>query len=236
MYAVNEPTIIDTNTEPAAEADESSAGWQPITATICKKHRWQGGTTCVRCGASKPTKTATRTRTHVATARTSPLEEIIALTWGGIGAGIQRQPWFLKKPRTFLIDGQEIEGKPISVALGQSLQMEAAVAGRRIDRAFRKGSPLLYALVSTFLDKVTWVSDIGPLLIPPLIATAPPQVVQEMKPMLMSMLIPVLVEQAKIAQQQKELMDKLGMLNKEVLDQAEKIIDQLIGIEPDEPE
>jgi hypothetical protein len=233
-------TTTDTNIDLESDNEQStegSGGWETPTAqetvvTPCKRHTFKGGDTCVRCGAPRTARVA-RPRAPRAVGGVSSrdsLETVLGLLWGGIGLGVQHQPLIGKTPRVYTINDEEVEGASVSEAVGKALQMEAAVAGRRIDHAWRKGSPLSYLIVNAFVNKVTWATDLAPLLAMPLIAALPPVVLERIKPQLAQLVVPVLVEQAQMIKKQSEMMGNLDAFTKQAIIEAERTIDQVLGI------
>jgi hypothetical protein len=245
-----EYTEPDTTEAVPGEQPTGESGWEtPTTAetgnviTPCRRHTFKGGQTCIRCGAPRPARAVRAPRAASAGGSSESLETVLTLLWGAIGLGIEHQPLIGKEPRTFTLHSinpindeiieTEVKGAPVSVAVGKALQMEAAVAGRRIDRAWRHGSPLSYALVNLFVNKVTWATDLAPLLVAPMVVALPPAILERVKPMLAQALIPVLVEQAQMMRKQADAMDNLDQFTKDAVENAESMIDVMLGIKQD---
>jgi hypothetical protein len=219
---------------PPSGDGEWQAGYEPvepITAGTHQRHKWKGGDTCVVCGAHRKTRTPRAPRAVAAT-KIGNVETIASLLWLGLGVGVEYQPVVGRKP--FRNQKDNPEAVPVAVAIGRSLQMESAIAGRRIDRALRS-NPLIYGIINLFLSHPTakWAVELGPLLVPPLIVLAagmlPEQAFDRLRGVMMTALIPVVVEQAKLIQQQTELMSKMEGMSEDNINMAANMIDALLG-------
>jgi hypothetical protein len=165
------------------------------------------------------------------------VETIASLLWLAAGVGIEYQPLLGRKPFHAKDDP---DGVPVAVAVGRSLQMESAIAGRRIDRALRS-NPIVYGIINLFLSHPTakWAVELGPLLVPPLIVLAagimPEAAFDRLRGVMMTALIPVVVEQAKLIQQQTELMSKMEGMSEDNINMAANMIDALLGKNGEQP-
>jgi len=229
-------TNLDTEHVPGEEGgaghwvtDEAPA----YTGTPCAgRHRWKGGNVCIRCGAPKPQRQprqAATEATAVRGVRIGAFETMASMLWGGVGMGVEYQRVIIGR-LTHNKDATE-PGK-VSGPVGRSLQLEAAIAGKRIDRAFHKASPFWYAVVARFMNKATWFTELVPLMVPPTVvgmAAQFPELVERFKPQVAALMVPVLVEIAKYNQQQAELMSKLEGYNAQTLSEAMDMLDMLIG-------
>lgn len=241
-------TAVFNESADETEVADRPSGWEtaPETGgTACKRHRWNGGDTCVRCGATKADVQNARTgsdgsggsvevvgRARQSRGRSGDLETLISIGWAGIGFGISRQPWLLQEPT----GRKDSSGDEITVAgsIGAAWSVESAVAGKRIDRALRR-TPV-YRHIVRWITPAGVAADIVPLFIPPIVvglAAYKPEVAREFKPLLMGLMIPVLAEAAKLAEQQAELVANLGNVNDEVIQQASDFIDNLVGVAED---
>lgn len=227
-------------------ATATDGGWEAPHANgsvgtsgkVCVRHRYKGGdgVHCVNCGQAKETRAASIARTVGGrTAKAGVLEMPISLAWMGLGWGIEKQNKVLSEPRKLLADGEgEATGIPVSVAVGRTFKMEATVAGKRIDKALR-GTPF-YRAVAPWFDMAGGLVDVGALFAPPLLvglAALRPEVVAEnptIRAIMVGTLIPILVEQAKMAERQAELLTKLEGADAATIEQANAIVDSLLGV------
>jgi hypothetical protein len=244
-------------TEP--EGNGTGAGWEtptgPTAGAVCvselgsfQRHSWAGTDTCERCGASKPAtrssepRNATDKPSRTRVTRTGELETAISLAWMGIGVAVEKQPWLAQVYR----DGDgykernpeaEPGSEPITIAqaVGKAVQMESAIAGKRIDRALRR-TPV-YKIIAPYFSTVGVAADLAPLIAPPLLfglAAARPDIAAKYKPQMVYMLLPVLAEQAKLAEQQMELMQNIEGVTVETIEMATRMVDGLLGLEVQE--
>lgn len=238
-------TVFDETSNAVDREDAPSSGWvtEPEAASVCKRHRWDGGDVCVRCGASRASVSTQRStgatveivgkaRATRVGGRTGDLETLISIGWAGMGFGIQRQPFLLQEPTGRLdANGDDIT---VAKAVSAAWMMESAVAGKRIDRALRR-TPVYKHLVR-WLTPAGLVADIAPLFVAPLIvglAAYRPETAQQFKPMLVAAMVPVLAEAARLAEQQNDLMGKLGDVNDETREMAEAFLDNILGTPKD---
>jgi len=218
-------------TELLSETGEPVDGFvetAPSEPRTCKRHRWLGGNTCVNCGALRERVTrqtgVTRTR---GSSRTGDLETFISMAWMGMGFAVQHRVWThipgMPQP--------DLENKPdVAGPVGYALRIEAAVAGRRIDRTLRKTT--IYGPLVKFFTPIGVVSDLAPLALPPLVvgmAAFKPEAIETLKPILIPMLAPIFAEAAKLAEQQRQLLGKVEAINDETLQNTSDFIDSIIN-------
>lgn len=241
--------MFDEKAEETQVSDSQSSGWEDdsrasagsTTAGECvegfKRHRFAGGSVCIRCGYTKSEASATgTTRTRTATVKQGKLENLFSLIWLGAGYGIEKLPESTGLPGTAPKRDEEGEALSIAptVAVGRALQMEAAVAGRRIDRAFARFP--IYKVVAPWFEPAGAAADILPLLAAPLIAgmvAARPELGERLRGPMIAALIPVLVEQAKMAEAQGELLSKLEGVTSETLETANELVNAMLGMQPE---
>jgi hypothetical protein len=250
----DETALFDEGaTATAEEPSSNGSGWEngPVSeGAVCvselgafKRHSWAGTDTCERCGAVKerpasPTKEPGAPARTRGIGRTGELETAISLAWMGLGIAVEKQPWLgnvymNRETGEYVTPTGDEESRPVTIteAVGKTLQMESSIAGKRIDRALRR-TPLYRVLVPYFATAGV-VADLAPLLAPPLViglATARPDIGEKFKPMMVALLLPVLAEQAKMAEAQMELMSKVEGVNAEVLERATAMVDDLLGL------
>lgn len=224
------------------ETSSEGGGWEATQAetkaetnAVCvsdagsfARHKWSGGDICVRCGATKPTPSSeTRSSTgRTRRGRAGRLESLLSTAWLALGYGIEKQPFLLSDP----VKQGERETIPPAVAAGRAMQLEAAVAGRKLDQAFSRHPA--YRIVARFLDDQGGAFiDIAPLLAMPILvglAAQNPERAERYKGMLVTMMIPVLMEQTRMMEEQAELLGKLEGATSETLEQAAEIVNNLL--------
>jgi hypothetical protein len=233
----DEPREADT----AAQDTDGASGWEdhpngsteatPIGFAAHKgRHTFRDGF-CIKCGKAESevsegsAKSSSLTRGRSSNNLT--IEMLASALWLGAGIGIENIPeqtpfiGIIAKP-VERPDGSE--GVAPTKATGRMLQLEASIAGRRIDKAI-KGT-----IVAKFLNALLNASgpwaEIVPLLLPPLImgvAAAYPAVIERfpaLKALMVATMVPVLTEAAKLAEQQSELMGVLNQANEQTIAQA----------------
>jgi hypothetical protein len=158
-------------------------------------------------------------------------ETLGATVWAALGLGVQYQPVLMAQP-VKREDGSEVEGKKVKDVVGNTIASQAAMAGKRIDRAFHKASPVWYGIAARYVKRVTWATELAPLLIAPTFVyalAAYPQVASKFKAQLVGLMLPVFIEQAKLAQQQRDMMQQFEDINQETLNEALAMINTLLG-------
>lgn|SRR5487761_181340 len=229
----------ETPTDGGWESNGANNGSVASSGKVCIRHRYKGGDGihCTNCGQAKETRAATVARTLGGgrSARAGALEMPISLAWMGLGFAMEHQNKLLAEPRRLEADGEgEPTGIPVSVAVGRTFKMEASVAGKRIDKALR-ATPF-YRAVAPWFDMAGGLADVGALFAPPLLvglAALRPEVVQNnpaIRSIMVGTLIPILVEQAKMAERQAELLSKLEGADAATIEQANAIVDSLLGV------
>ena len=251
-----QPELFDEGTAATAsepDSNGSAAGWEHTDTggtAVCvselgsfARHKWAGGETCERCHVAKPTAATREAKDSSGIARTraprtGELETAISLAWMGAGIGIEKQPWvgqvYMNRETGLYVSAKDAgeNDRPVTVAeaVGKTIQMESAIAGKRIDRALRR-TPL-YKILAPYFSTVGLAADLAPLIAPPLLvglAAARPDIGERFKPMMVMMLLPVLAEQAKMAESQNELIEKMEGVNQNTIDAASNLIDELLG-------
>jgi len=223
--APSDETAADQNSNGAAGWEVNTATATPIgTGPHKGRHTYRDGV-CIKCGAIEGQTQPRQQRTSLAPRAKSGsigIPQLISAVWMAAGIGLERQPWILQEPTQ--------EGMaPPAVAVGRVLKLESAVAGKRIDKALR-GTPV-YAVLTKMLDAVGPWADLAPLIAPPLIigiASVKPELGEQFRPMLVASLIPMLIESAKMAEEQARLLQQFEGVTAEVLEQANVIVDSLL--------
>jgi hypothetical protein len=150
--------------------------------------------------------------------------------WAGLGFGIAKQPWV----------GQEKtdeDTRTVAEVVGMTVQMEAGIAGKRVERALRRTPAYKYIVQA--ITPIGIAADLGPLVMAPAmfgLAAWKPEVVRNspgLQRVMLGMLVPILAEQAKMAEKQAELLSNFEGYNEETLAQASKILESILG-EPKE--
>jgi hypothetical protein len=258
MARTIDPETTEGTTDTGAQ--NGKGGWEIPTETdnatplgtgeLCgtpgapfKRHRWDGDI-CKRCGAVKSAVSASGerkssgSRTLRGSGKASnTIETIASLCWMGAGMGFEYLP-----TRAPLIGrlAEPVErtdgtfGAAPSVAVGRVMQLEASIAGKRIDSALR-GTPVGKFIVALLNATGPW-AELAPLFLPPLmvgIAAMYPELAERFKGLMVAAMIPVLTEASKNAEAQAALMSQLEGVNAETVAQAAAVVDSLLGIKAD---
>lgn len=238
---------VDTATQTTAAIGTGTACGSPGAAY--KRHKWDGEI-CTHCGATKSSVTPERTpstgkrttSTRTTKASSQTIEMLAGLLWQGAGMGLEylptRAPFIgrLAEPVSRVNPddpSQSIVTAPPSVAVGRVMQLESAIAGKRIDNALR-GTPV-GKFINALMNATGPWAEILPLFLPPLIVGAAamyPEFAARFKGIMVAAMIPVLTEASKMAEQQAALMGQLEGVNAETVAQASALVDSLLGIKP----
>jgi hypothetical protein len=232
-------TDTTETTDTAAQSSNGAAGWEDApTATATGKHKGRhvddGNGICVKCGQPITQRTSTLGRPRSSNSLT--IEMVASMMWLGGGIGLEHLPQtvpvigVIAKP-VEREDGSE--GASPAKAAGRVMQLEAAIAGKRIDRAVRG------TVVGKFINALLNISgpwaELVPLFLPPLLlggAAAFPALVERfpvLKGMMVATMLPVLTEAAKLAEQQGALMQNLQSVNEETIAQTVNVIQDILS-------
>jgi hypothetical protein len=243
---------VETSDDAAAQNSNGDAGWEAPAASTpigVGKHKGRhmddGNGVCLKCGlviADAQRKTATRSTgsTRSSSTNSMTIEMFASMAWLGAGLGLQHLP-----PQTPLIGViaqpvalQDAEGRVIgegvapAVAAGRVMQLEASIAGKRIDKAI-KGT-VVAKFINALLNMSGPWAELIPLLLPPLIiggVAAFPALIERypvLKGMMVASMLPILSEAAKLAEQQSTLMDNLEAVSQENVAQAWSVIQDVL--------
>jgi hypothetical protein len=250
VYVEGDP---DTSADSAAQNSNGDAGWEAPAATPIGtgkhkgRHMDDGNGVCLKCGliiADIQRKGSTPRTGSTRSSNSLTIEMIASMAWLGAGIGLQHLP--AQTPLIGVIAQpvalQDAEGRVIgegaapSVAAGRVMQLEASIAGKRIDRAI-KGT-----VVAKFINAILNMSgpwaELVPLLLPPLIiggVAAWPSIVERfpvVKGMMIAAILPVLVEASKLAENQAALMSNLESVSQENIAEAVNVINSMLSPEP----
>ena len=192
MTRTIDPELLEGTDDTGAQNGKSAGGWETgpadnATAPIgvgptCgspgasfKRHKWDDQI-CTHCGATKASVTPERTPRTPGTPRTTrvssgTIEQLVGLLWLGAGLGSEH----LIKPETPLIGSFAVpveradgtSGAAPSVAVGKVLQLEAPIAGKKIEAALR-GTAVGKFINALMSATGPWV-ELIPLMVPPLV-------------------------------------------------------------------
>jgi hypothetical protein len=238
---VARPKADDTFTEtadPAASGWEAPASSTPIgTGRHKGRHMDDGNGVCLKCGLVIADIKGSRASSNVVRPRTSnslTIEMVASMLWLGAGLGLEHMPPTLPVIGVIAKPVEEGKASPAK-ASGRVMQLEASIAGKRIDKAI-KGT-----VVAKFINALLSMSgpwaELIPLFLPPLIiggVAAWPQLVERfpvLKGMLVATMLPVLTEAAKLAEQQSALMGNLEAVSAENIAQAVTVISGILSDE-----
>jgi len=136
----------------------------------------------------------------------------------------------------WFVAGKVVESyapEPVGEPVGKVLQLEAGIAGPRLHKVLKK-TPL-YPYIMIAESQVGWIADVGMLVAAPLavgFAAMNPGAARAMKPLMVGLLVPVLAEIAKNSGQQAALLESLETYDRETIELASRIIDDIVGPEP----
>lgn len=232
----NESQEATTDETAADQNSNGDSGWEttpsiPIGVAPHKgRHTYRDGV-CIKCGAIEGQAQPKQPRSSSSISRTTKsvvsLPSLFSAVWMAASIGIEKQPWILAE--------SVVEGKaPPSVAVGRTMKMESAVAGKRIDKAL-KGTPVYAALTKLMEAAGPW-AELAPLFAPPIIiglASVKPELGEQFRPVLVGALIPILIESAKMAEEQARLLQQFEGVTAEVVEQANAIVDSFLNMSED---
>ena len=258
MARTIDPDLYEGTEDTGAQNGKSAGGWEtdtqnasPIgTGAVCgtpgaayKRHKWDEDI-CTHCGATKASVTPERTprserstgSTRTTKATSGTIEQIAGLIWMGAGMGLEYLP--SKTPVIGILAepvkrDDDTEGAPPSVAMGRVMQLEAPIAGARIEKALR--GTMVGKFVNALMNASGPWAEILPLFIPPLmvgVAAMYPELAERFKGFMVAAMVPVLVEASKMAEQQAKLMGQFEDVSAERIAQASALVDSLLGIKP----
>lgn len=223
--------INDNDTDWNPEDNTGELNDEPVTApTNCadlgKRHKFKDRATgithdnCLVCGAAKTTPSQTRSTTTSTggSRKVNSLDTLLTGAWLALGFAVKNAV-----------------PKPAGPAAGNMMQIEASVAGPKLHKALKK-TPL-YPYISIASGQLSWAADLVTLLGPPLLvgfAAARPDIARQFKPVIVGVMMPVLVEASKKAEEQAALLEKLEGYSEENIAAASALFDRLIGIDEEE--
>jgi hypothetical protein len=241
----------ESDADPAAQSSDGAAGWEaPASSTPIGvgphrgRHKYVDGV-CEKCGrkqsdaqAAQAQRTGSTSMGRPRTSNSLTIEMVASMLWLGGGIALEHQP-----PQTPVIGviAQPVEredgttGASPAKASGRVMQLEASIAGKRIDRAI-KGT-VVAKFINALLSMTGPWAELVPLFLPPLIiggVAAWPSVVERfpvLKGMMVAVMLPVLSEAAKLAEQQSELMGNLQAVSAENIAQAVSVIQDMLNNE-----
>jgi hypothetical protein len=211
--------------EQAEAEDEIPSGWErdtepaiaPICSDIGKRHKWRGGNVCIVCGIEreKVTPGATgerRPRTPKASS-SNEIAQLLSMAWAITGSTLAKH------------------GDERLVPVGNVMQIQSSMAGPRLDRALQR-TPI-YKYLTT--GKTGIIADLFPVIAPPLLVglianLKSDRAKEAARPLVLTILLPVLIEASKQQEQSKELLESLNDISSEQLDQASALVDEILGI------
>ncbi len=243
-------TPVETSDDAAAQNSNGDAGWEAPAASTpigVGKHKGRhmddGNGVCLKCGlviSDIQRKGSTPRTGSPRVSNSMTIEMFASMAWLGAGLGLQHLP--AQTPLIGVIAQpvalQDAEGRVIgegvapSVAAGRVMQLEASIAGKRIDKAI-KGT-VVAKFINALLNMSGPWAELIPLLLPPLIiggVAAFPALIERypvLKGMMVASMLPILSEAAKLAEQQSALMDNLGAVSQENVAQAWSVIQDVL--------
>lgn len=122
--------------------------------------------------------------------------------------------------------------KPPGPPMGRILQLEATIAGPKVAAAL-KHTPIYPWLVRATVGP--W-AELMPLIVPPLIVGAVsmnPQLMERVRPLLLSMILPIVVENMKKAEEQSALIQMMGDVTDQHYQIASSLIDSIFATDDD---
>ena len=257
MARTIDPELFEGTEDTAAQ--NGKGGWEteqtsasPIgTGAVCgtpgasfKRHKWDDQI-CTHCGATKASVAPERTPREKGTPRTTrassgTIEQLVGLLWLGAGLGSEH----LIKPETPLIGAFAVPveredgstGAAPSVAVGRVLQLEAPIAGKKIEAALR--GTAVGKFINALMSATGPWTELIPLMIPPLVigfAALYPDISDRFKPIMVAMMTPTLSEASRMAEAQSKLMSQLDDVSAENFARAAAAVDAMLGVEPKSP-
>lgn len=209
-----------------ADSDDGTpTGWErevpdvgalpPPCNTIGKRHKWKGGNVCIVCGTEKAQAEPSGERRATRRSSSGNLAQLFSMGWSIAGSTMASR------------------GPERLVPVGNVMYVQGPMAGPRIDRALQ-GTPIYKFLTSGTSGRA---AELIPVVAPPLlvglVANASTNTKKAIKPLVVSMLLPVLVEAQRAQAENKELLEKLNEITSEQLDQAMTMVDSILGINDD---
>jgi hypothetical protein len=235
---------VETSDDAAAQDSNGAAGWEATAAATPigmgphrGKHTYRDGI-CIKCGQSQSDVQArqqargTRTSSTPRTSNSLTIEMITSMAWLGFGKGLELLPEQTPFIGVIATPTQEGMAAP-SQAAGRVMQLEASIAGKRIDRAI-KGT-VVAKFINAILNMTGPWAELVPLFLPPLLiggAAAFPALIERypwIKGMMVATMLPVLTEAAKLAEQQSALMGNLEAVSQENIAQAVSVINDMLS-------
>lgn len=229
------PETTEPPDEQAADQNSNGAsGWEAAAVSPIGfaphrgKHRMRDGS-CTKCGKTEAELALSSTSLSRTTSRGSGgkalgIDTLITGGFFGLGMLLERRPWML-----------ESLPNPPATPVGRALQLEAAVAGKRIEKALR--GTVVYKVVQAFLDKGgPWV-EIAPVFAMPLIvgvASMRPDLAEKFRPVMVSAMLPILIDAAKYAEDQARIMQAAEGVTAEMVEAANQLVSSLLATEEKE--
>lgn len=213
---------MDLKTELNEETEADESGWEhepttlgegelpPPCNTIGKRHKWRGGNVCIVCGVAKEAAQPTGEKRPRASKSAQGLPEMLSLGWSFAGMAIAARSDRL-------------------VPVGNVMQAQSPIAGPHLDNILRR-TPIYKLLTSTGGGIM---ADVIPLAMPPILvglATRNERTARAMRPMVIALMLPVLIEAAQRQQSSNQLLEELNSLTSEQLDRATRMVDELLGL------
>jgi hypothetical protein len=242
--AADQNTNGDSGWETTAPPSDTPIGFAKHTG----RHTYRDGV-CVKCGKregepSTPSSSDSPRR-ELTKGRSSgsgmSREMLLALLWLGAGIGLENIPEEVNipilGPVVERISKPQAEGMASPTkASGRVMQLEAAIAGKRLDKAVR--GTLIGKALDWVLSQGGPLTELLPLLLPPIIigvAASAPALMERfpmIKTMMVGALMPVLAEAAKLQDQQAALVGSLDGVNQEAIAKAVMAIQGFLQAEP----
>lgn len=216
---------LKTQLNEVAESEES-VGWEneapasgalpPPCNEIGKRHKWRGGNVCTVCGVEKAqAQPSGESRPRRSSGKSNDIAQLLSMGWSIAGSTLASR------------------GPERLIPVGNVMYLQGPMAGPRLDRVLQ-GTPIYKILTSGTTGKV---AEIVPLIGPPLLvglaANANQKTKRAIKPLIVSMLLPVMVEASRAQQENKELLEKINEITSEQLEEATQLVDSILGIEND---
>lgn len=239
----------ETVGDSAAQDSNGAAGWEapasstPIGMAPHKgRHTYRDGI-CEKCGriqseAQESRPASSKSVGRPSTSNSLTIEMVASMLWLGGGIALEKLP---EQTPIVGVIARPVEredgslGASPAKAAGKVMQLEASIAGKRIDRAI-KGT-VVARFINAILNATGPWAELVPLLLPPLIlggAAAFPAFVERfpvLKGMMVATMLPVLTEAAKLAEQQQALMGNLQTVSAENIASAVSVIQGILNNE-----
>lgn len=225
-------------TDTAAQSSNGQSGWeepeieaQPIGFAPHKgRHTYRDGI-CIKCGRKESDEEKPKTLAKARTSNNITLEMMASGVWLLAGVGLENlnPEWPVVgpvlKPIASPVEREDGSlGVAPSKAAGRMMQLEATIAGKRIDKAL-KGT-VVAKFINALLNATGPWAELVPLILPPLImgaVAAYPAIVERfpmVKALMVGTMLPVLKEAAKMADEQEALKEMVGSVDQESIAQA----------------